>query len=255
MFKSQVCQPVDVTRLLDQSGSMRKLAATVIETFRAYELAMARDMPGSMIRRVLFNDRQTELERDFTDPAALARPLQLHYRPEGLTYLYRFASHQINKLISRAIEVGSERRQVLIVTTDGLNKVPDNLEHCYGQARMTFIRTQLMPEFWRIAVGDPYPELDRIKTKRLNSSPIAVWYQGIGESKEHHWKQAQGMGIPRQWFSHVPATPEGLRQSQQRVTDSSRSFAEGGGTEFEAIDSPPESSSSDWGHTAFGARP
>jgi len=73
MSKAQNRRPVDVARLLDRSRSMIPLTATVLDTFEAYQEAMSRDMPGSLIRRALFNEERFKLDQDFVDPWSAQR--------------------------------------------------------------------------------------------------------------------------------------------------------------------------------------
>lgn len=252
-----ISKPVDVTRLMDQSGSMAQLVPTMIQTCQDYEKAMAKNMPGSRIKRVLFSDEVQEIDSSFVDPieAARERPINEFFRANGGTYFYRYFSHYFYAMIEQAWEY-TDRRHLLIISTDGKNSVPTALQYRFGDPRRDLIRDRLMPMFWELAVGKPRPAMEELTTDLLNQSNLAVWYQGIGMTEEFHRAQARGIGIPDPWFFHVPATEEGLRYSQHSVAQSSQSFAGGEGTVFAAFNppQPPPRADSD-GNTVFGARP
>jgi hypothetical protein len=135
----------DIVMLLDQSGSMRPLRQTVVDSHNEFMLKQQQEEGGDTTwTRILFNHQVCPEPRHHRRPLAQAEDLQInHYRPTGSTALLDALGWTIRQF--RALEL---RDVIVVVITDGLEncsqdfshlEVASMIQHCEQELGWTFV--------------------------------------------------------------------------------------------------------------------
>ena len=109
-------QPLYVTLILDETGSMQECKGAAIAGFNQYVASLRQEATETRLTLTLFNSRKTEVRYE-AEPVAWVNDLDLEtYRPRDTTPLY----DAIGRTLSVARQqVPAEAKKLCVVLTDG----------------------------------------------------------------------------------------------------------------------------------------
>lgn len=215
--------PIQLRTLVDRSSSVGRLQDVIAKAMTKVEQGLA-TVPGSEISRTLFDRDFYVLDSPDGDGGVVnfipagdttRRPFTSLYNLGRGTYLERWLSRELQALRNRfdADEL-SRSLHVLALMTDGEDSAPEN----YKRAHV--IRT------WMDQIIERAQRCGGIRKSR-----IAVYYMGVGLTRERHLAIANGLyNIPEEWIAHFPATPEAIRRLGDDATHTVIRMGRGGET-------------------------
>lgn len=110
--------PIDITFLLDRSGSMKSVAAATIQGFNAFLQDRQQADGEARMSLVQFNHRPKVLYSDI--PVREIVPLDAaSYQPDGNTALLDAIGRAVKRTKKRLIVAGGARKVIFVVLTDG----------------------------------------------------------------------------------------------------------------------------------------
>ena len=109
-------QPLYVTLILDETGSMQECKGAAIAGFNQYVATLRQEPAQTLVTLTLFNSRKTEVRYQAT-PVARVHDLDVEtYRPRDTTPLY----DAIGRTLTAArLQVPAESRKLCVILTDG----------------------------------------------------------------------------------------------------------------------------------------
>jgi Mg-chelatase subunit ChlD len=109
-------QPLYVTLILDETGSMQECKGAAIAGFNQYVATLRQEPAETRVTLTLFNSRKTEV-RYHAAPVARVHDLDVEtYRPRDNTPLY----DAIGRTLTAAkLQVSAESRKLCVILTDG----------------------------------------------------------------------------------------------------------------------------------------
>lgn len=122
-------QPLYVTLILDETGSMQECKGAAIAGFNQYVAALRQEAAETLVTLTLFNSRKTEVRYQAT-PVARVHDLDVEtYRPRDTTPLY----DAIGRTLTAArLQVPAESRRLCVILTDG----EENASRRYTRAQI-----------------------------------------------------------------------------------------------------------------------
>jgi Mg-chelatase subunit ChlD len=122
-------QPLYVTLILDETGSMQECKGAAIAGFNQYVAALRQEPAETLVTLTLFNSRKTEVRYQAT-PVARVHDLDVEtYRPRDTTPLY----DAIGRTLTAArLQVPPESRRLCVILTDG----EENASRNYTRAQI-----------------------------------------------------------------------------------------------------------------------
>jgi Mg-chelatase subunit ChlD len=122
-------QPLYVTLILDETGSMQECKGAAIAGFNQYVAALRQEATETLVTLTLFNSRKTEVRYQAT-PVARVHELDVEtYRPRDTTPLY----DAIGRTLTAArLQVPAESRKLCVILTDG----EENASRRYTRAQI-----------------------------------------------------------------------------------------------------------------------
>jgi Mg-chelatase subunit ChlD len=122
-------QPLYVTLILDETGSMQECKGAAIAGFNQYVAALRQEAAETLVTLTLFNSRKTEVRYQAT-PVARVHELDVEtYRPRDTTPLY----DAIGRTLTAArLQVPAESRKLCVILTDG----EENASRRYTRAQI-----------------------------------------------------------------------------------------------------------------------
>jgi hypothetical protein len=109
-------QPLYVTLILDETGSMQECKGAAIAGFNQYVATLREEPAETLVTLTLFNSRKTEV-RYQAEPVDRVHDLDVEtYRPRDTTPLY----DAIGRTLTAArLQVPAESRKLCVILTDG----------------------------------------------------------------------------------------------------------------------------------------
>jgi len=109
-------QPLYVTLILDETGSMQECKGAAIAGFNQYVATLRGEPAETLVTLTLFNSRKTEV-RYQAEPVGRVHDLDVEtYRPRDTTPLY----DAIGRTLTAArLQVPAESRKLCVILTDG----------------------------------------------------------------------------------------------------------------------------------------
>jgi hypothetical protein len=109
-------QPLYVTLILDETGSMQECKGAAIAGFNQYVATLRQEPAETLVTLTLFSSRKTEVRYQAT-PVARVYDLDVEtYRPRDTTPLY----DAIGRTLTAArLQVPAESRKLCVILTDG----------------------------------------------------------------------------------------------------------------------------------------
>jgi len=122
-------QPLYVTLILDETGSMQECKGAAIAGFNQYVAALRQEAAETLVTLTLFNSRKTEVRYQAV-PVARVHELDVEtYRPRDTTPLY----DAIGRTLTAARQqVPAESRRLCVILTDG----EENASRNYTRAQV-----------------------------------------------------------------------------------------------------------------------
>jgi Mg-chelatase subunit ChlD len=122
-------QPLYVTLILDETGSMQECKGAAIAGFNQYVAALRQEAAETLVTLTLFNSRKTEVRYQAV-PVARVHELDVEtYRPRDTTPLY----DAIGRTLTAArLQVPAESRRLCVILTDG----EENASRNYTRAQV-----------------------------------------------------------------------------------------------------------------------
>ncbi|HKY70940.1 MAG TPA: hypothetical protein VJL88_03400 [Nitrospira sp.] len=122
-------QPLYVTLILDETGSMQECKGAAITGFNQYVATLREEPAETVLTLTLFNSRKTEVRYQAT-PVARVHDLDVEtYRPRDTTPLY----DAIGRTLTAArLQVPAESRKLCVILTDG----EENASRRYTRAQI-----------------------------------------------------------------------------------------------------------------------
>ena len=109
-------QPLYVTLILDETGSMQECKGAAIAGFNQYVATLRQEPAETRVTLTLFNSRKTEVRYQAT-PVARVHDLDVEtYRPRDTTPLYDAIGRT---LVSARLQVPAGSRKLCVILTDG----------------------------------------------------------------------------------------------------------------------------------------
>ena len=109
-------QPLYVTLILDETGSMQECKGAAIAGFNQYVATLRQEPAETRVTLTLFNSRKTEV-RYQAAPVARVHDLDVEtYRPRDTTPLYDAIGRT---LVSARLQVPAGSRKLCVILTDG----------------------------------------------------------------------------------------------------------------------------------------
>ena len=109
-------QPLYVTLILDETGSMQECKGAAIAGFNQYGATLRQEPAETRVTLTLFNSRKTEVRYQAT-PVARVHDLDVEtYRPRDTTPLYDAIGRT---LVSARLQVPAGSRKLCVILTDG----------------------------------------------------------------------------------------------------------------------------------------
>ena len=109
-------QPLYVTLILDETGSMQECKGAAIAGFNQYVAILRQEPAETRVTLTLFNSRKTEVRYQAT-PVARVHDLDVEtYRPRDTTPLYDAIGRT---LVSARLQVPAGSRKLCVILTDG----------------------------------------------------------------------------------------------------------------------------------------
>jgi len=109
-------QPLYVTLILDETGSMQECKGAAIAGFNQYGATLRQEPAETRVTLTLFNSRKTEV-RYQAAPVARVHDLDVEtYRPRDTTPLYDAIGRT---LVSARLQVPAGSRKLCVILTDG----------------------------------------------------------------------------------------------------------------------------------------
>ena len=122
-------QPLYVTLILDETGSMQECKGAAIAGFNQYVAILRQEPAETRVTLTLFNSRKTEVRYQAT-PVARVHDLDVEtYRPRDTTPLYDAIGRT---LVSARLQVPAGSRKLCVILTDG----EENASKEYSRAQI-----------------------------------------------------------------------------------------------------------------------
>jgi hypothetical protein len=193
-------QPLYVTLIIDETGSMQECKGAAIAGFNQYVATLRQEPAETRVTLTLFNSRKTEVRYQAT-PVARVHDLDVEtYRPRDTTPLYDAIGRT---LVSARLQVPAGSRKLCVILTDGEENASKEYSRsqifdmikAYENEGWTFLYLGADHDVW--AAGDiaRYPE-QRLGTKVRIEHWAAAERQGQRAAAD-----MLGMGAP---FNDVP---------------------------------------------------
>ncbi|MDF0644299.1 MAG: VWA domain-containing protein [Nitrospira sp.] len=135
-------QPLYVTFILDETGSMQSCKEPTIAGFNRYLAELRKEPADTQVTLTLFNSSKTEV-RHRSIPAAHVRDLDVEtYRPRDTTPLYDAIGHSLE---TAKRDAPADTKKLCVILTDGL----ENASKSYTRTQIFDLIKACEGEGWR----------------------------------------------------------------------------------------------------------
>ena len=177
--------PVDITMILDRSGSMGSLTETVISSYNNF-LEEQKTVDGEAFVSLIQFDEKFEPNYSEIDIQNTNELNTSSYQPRGSTALFDAVGRAITEAKERITPGSSD--VVFVITTDGLENASKEFTG------------------------------DQIKEMIADCENQYGWHFMYLAANEDAFNQHKDMGLDLRFCQEIEATPEGWRASQQQMS-------------------------------------
>ena len=177
-------QPLYVTLILDETGSMQECKGAAIAGFNQYVATLRQEPAETRVTLTLFNSRRTEV-RYHAVPVERVHDLDVEtYRPRDTTPLY----DAIGRTLTAArLQVPAESRKLCVILTDGEENASRNYTRsqifdmikAYENESWTFIYLGADHDVWAAGEYLGVAEHNRITFLKTD---VAHTFEGLSEA-------------------------------------------------------------------------